>query len=115
MQNFSAIRPAVRRPFQENSWGGGAPTPLHWRGLTFDRLGGRIRPPRFFLNNVRTVTAIDPKLGIPLCISILRTYTKLWKILWEICLIMPVEVTQCHAIFWSKIDKCLKNHQKQRY
>ena len=27
-------------------------------------------PPRFFLNNVRGVTGIDAKLGIPLCTSI---------------------------------------------
>ena len=33
MQNFSAIRPAVRRPFQKNSWGDCTPPPLHWRGL----------------------------------------------------------------------------------
>ena len=36
MRNLSAICPAVRRPFQKNSWWGRgvAPTtPLHWRGL----------------------------------------------------------------------------------
>ena len=34
MQNFSAIRLPVRRPFQKNSWGGvHHPSPMHWRGL----------------------------------------------------------------------------------
>ena len=32
--------------------------------------GGRIRPPRFFLNNVRSVTGIDAKLDIPFRTSI---------------------------------------------
>ena len=31
MQNFSAVRRAVRRPFQKSSWG--LPSLLHWRGL----------------------------------------------------------------------------------
>ena len=35
MQNFSAIRPVVRRLFQRNSLGGDPP--LHWRGLTLAR------------------------------------------------------------------------------
>ena len=46
------------------------------RLLTRDRLleEGRIQPPLFFFfDNVRSVTCIDPKLGIiPLCSSILR-------------------------------------------
>ena len=35
MQNFSAIRPAVRRPFQKNSWGVGCTLPMHCRGLIY--------------------------------------------------------------------------------
>ena len=40
--------------------------------LTGDLLGGGVGfdPPRFFLNNVRGVTSIDEKLGIPLRTSI---------------------------------------------
>ena len=36
MQNLSAIRPAARRPFQENSWWG-CPPPLHWQGLRYPK------------------------------------------------------------------------------
>ena len=71
MQNFSAIHPAVRKPFQKNSWGV-ASTPLHGRGLARDHCGGGESDPipaRFFLNDFRSVTGIDTKLGIPL-----RTY-----------------------------------------
>ena len=51
--------------------------------LIRDRLGGtRDRdPPRFFLNNVRSVTGIDVKLGIHCRTSILCPDTKFWKIL----------------------------------
>ena len=38
MQNFNAIRPAVRRPFQKNSWGTSPPPPLHGRGLIVELL-----------------------------------------------------------------------------
>ena len=46
--------------------------------LTRDRLGGGgIRTPtRFSLNNVRIVTDIDAKLGIPSRTSLLRRNTK---------------------------------------
>ena len=38
------------------------------------------RPPaRRRLNNVRSVTGIDAKLGIPLYTSILRPYITFWK------------------------------------
>ena len=44
------------------------------QGLTRDRLGkgggGRFRPLRFFLYNVRNTTDVDAKLGIPFLTSI---------------------------------------------
>ena len=49
-------------------------------GIPRDRLGGRIRPPRFFINNVRDVTGIGATLGTPLRTSILRLSTKVWTI-----------------------------------
>ena len=42
---------------------------------------GQIRPPRFFVNNLRFVANIDAKLGIPFCTSILRYDAKFWTIL----------------------------------
>ena len=46
--------------------------------LTRERPGGRIRPPQFFLNKVRSRTGIKTKLGTLFLSSILRPYTKFW-------------------------------------
>ena len=64
---------------------------LTWE-LTRDLLGGGAYPPtpRFFLNNVHSVTDINAKLGIPFCISILRPHTKNWEIFLKIFLFMPI-------------------------
>ena len=73
--------------------------------------------PRFFLNNVCSVTSIDSKLGILLYISIARPYTKFWTIFLTFlkCYNGFSDPMSCNM--WSKIDKCLKitknRHLKQ--
>ena len=42
--------------------------------------GGRIGPNPVFLNNVRSVTGINAKLGVPLDTLILRPFTEFWTI-----------------------------------
>ena len=51
--------------------------------LTHDRLGGRIQPTRFFLNNVRSVAAVEAKLGIHFSTSISRPHTKFWNFFYK--------------------------------
>ena len=55
MQNFSAIRPAVRRPFQKNSLGGGGASTPAARA----RVKGIIRLfPKFWSHSVETVNKV---------------------------------------------------------
>ena len=68
--------------------------------------------PRFFVNKVCGVTGIDAKLGIPLRTSIWRLSAKFWKNFSKNFLEYTdlSDPSSCH--FWSKMDKCLQNHQK---
>ena len=85
---FSIAGPVIRRyPLTRDHLGGVGSAPL---------------PPRFFLNNVRSDIDINAKLGVPFRTSIWRPCTKFWKIFVITFWILPILVTQCHAIFGRK-------------
>ena len=74
--------------------------------------GGRIRPPRFLVDNLRLVADIDAKLGIPFRTSILRYHAKFWTILPKTFWVIPIFVTQCHDTFGHRkinVQKISKN------
>ena len=76
--------------------------------------GGRIGPNPVFLNNVRSVTGINAKLGVPLATLILRPFTKFWTIFSKSFSYTDLsEPISC--IFLPKTDKRLENHQKYRF
>ena len=108
-KSFGAIcasaSPSCHELSRVTAWGsrdtpppGGGPDPTH---------------PQFFVNNLHFVADIDAKLDIPFCTSILRILGNFWMILSKTFWVIPILVTQCHAIFGRRtICKCFKNRQK---
>ena len=94
----SRIRPAL---WQIAGGGETTPTPSACRVREYP-IGARVNPrppggpdsispsPRFFVNNVLSVTCIDAKLGMPLRLWILRPYTKCWTIFSTLFWVIPI-------------------------
>ena len=95
----SRIRPAL---WQIAGGGETTPTPSACRVREYPCIGARVNPrppggsdsisppPRFFVNNVLSVTCIDAKLGMPLRLSILHPYTKCWTIFSTLFWVIPI-------------------------
>ena len=76
------------------------------------RPSGGVGSARFFVNNVRSDIGNDAKLGILFRTSIWRSCTKFWNFFMITFLNFTDFIDRMSRNFWSKIDKCLKNHQK---